>query len=70
MNLEPFQQRVVEESSELAEKLRSLKRFCHTDVFKALTNYEQGLLEQQAHLMQGYLDVLRLRITAFHTAQA
>ena len=69
MNLEPFQQCVVEESSELAEKLRALKRFTHTDVFRELSQYECGLLEQQAVAMDAYLTVLRLRVMAFHSTK-
>lgn len=61
----PHQQRVVDEKSELDEKLSKLDAFLRTDTFKRLRNEEQILLDRQATAMQIYSGILGERIKLF-----
>ncbi len=63
--LEPWQQRVIEEKTELDEKRDALGRFKQTDFFAALPWQEQERLNTQAHVMTMYSAVLGERIAAF-----
>ena len=66
-NLQPHQQRVVDEKTELDEKLNKLRAFCSQNggIFDSLpTEEKQRLTEQEGH-MAAYSDVLRRRIDAF-----
>lgn len=63
--LQPHQQRVVDEKTELELKLSALRGFLYGSVFNGLTSYEQALLLLQEHIMTAYSDVLRQRIKAF-----
>jgi hypothetical protein len=65
MPLQPYQQRVVEEKSELEERLAALHRFIDGDVYSKLDEAERGRLRQQRYFMNGYAQVLRERIDAF-----
>lgn len=61
----PHQQRVVDEKSELDEKLSKLDAFLRTDTFKSLRNEEQILLDRQATAMRIYSGILGERIKLF-----
>lgn len=62
----PHQQRVVDEKSELDEKLIRLNQFiAKSPIFQDLDDAEKSrLIAQKAH-MEGYSDILRERIHAF-----
>lgn len=64
-NLQPHQQRVVAEKSELDERLNKLLAFTLTPIFASLPVDEQGRLRKQAHYMQAYSNVLDQRIAAW-----
>ena len=63
--LQPHQQRVVTEKTELDEKIDKLTAFIDTPVFAGLDEAEQGRLVQQLHYMGHYTAVLGERIAAF-----
>ena len=65
MNLQPHQQRVVAEKTELDEKLTKLDAFGRTALFASLPADEQGRLNRQHSLMEQYSAVLGERIAAF-----
>ena len=65
MELQPHQQRVVDEKRELDEKLTKLDAFGRTELFASLPADEQGRLNRQHSLMGQYSDVLAERIAAF-----
>lgn len=63
--MQPHQQRVVDEKTELDNKLAKLKDFGKTAIFDSLpTEEKQRLTEQEMH-MANYSDVLGRRIAAF-----
>jgi len=64
-DLQPHQQRVVDESNEMNERTKKLGDFYRTDLFKGLDEAEQRRLNRQANIMQLYCDVLQDRILAF-----
>ncbi len=63
--MQPHQQRVVDEKTELDEKLTKLATFLSTERFKSLPSDEQGRLSRQHYLMVQYSTVLHDRIMAF-----
>ena len=64
--MQPHQQRVVDEASELRTKVEALTTFINTNkIFLDLEMTEQMLLEEQLEYMKGYLDVLNDRIARF-----
>ena len=64
--LQPHQQRVVEEETELNDRLNKLKAFIGTPLYLSLGLNEQvRLCEQLAH-MKGYSEVLNRRVNAFY----
>lgn len=63
--LQPHQQRVIDEKTELDTKLTKLKAFPNTNIFKSLPKEEQDRLGRQVLYMQDYSDVLGERIAAF-----
>ena len=63
--MQPFQQRVVTERNELAEKLTSLNSFIGGEIFKVIPAEEKIRLAKQAVAMKEYLDILNDRINAF-----
>lgn len=63
--MKPHQQRVVDEKSELDERLEKLRAFLRAPIFQTLPIAEQGRLETQAHLMCSLSAVLCARIAAF-----
>lgn len=65
MNLQPHQQRVVEEHQDLCGKLDRLSSFQDTETFAALPDEEKDRLKRQKLHMFNYRDVLAERIATF-----
>lgn len=65
MNLQPHQQRVVDERTELAAKLFKLKEFLKTPTFSKLDLSERDRLVRQSEVMADYAQILQERIAAF-----
>lgn len=64
--MQPHQQRVVDEKSELDEKLEKLEKFIHeNDFFQKLPSDEQERMCRQQNAMKKYSEVLGERIAAF-----
>ena len=66
IQLQPHQQRVVDEKKELDVKLGALNGFIKSSpIFEKLAAEDRGLLEIQCHLMGAYSKVLDARIARF-----
>lgn len=65
MNLEPYQQRVVEERRDLEDKLSKLTTYLMTPAAKSLRIAERNLLIDQARIMREYSYILGERISLF-----
>jgi len=65
MELQPHQQRVVDEKSDLDEKREKLEFFKNGSFFLTLPLAEQERLNKQADAMALYSSILDERITAF-----
>ena len=63
--MEPYQQRVVDEKTELDEKLNKLRKFIGGETFVEINLMEQHRLRQQHGFMVQYSQVLQERIDAF-----
>ncbi len=63
--LQPHQQRVVEERAELEERLGKLQSFITGEKFASVPDAEQGRLVLQHHIMNALALVLKQRIAAF-----
>jgi hypothetical protein len=63
--LQPHQQRVVSEKTELDERLNKLLAFTSTPIYLTLPKPDRDLLLEQAGYMQAYSNVLGQRIAAF-----
>ena len=63
--LQPHQQRVVDEKTELSERLGKLLAFFQGPIFPTLSEAERSRLRNQARFMDGYAAVLEERIAAF-----
>ena len=63
--MEPYQERVVYERANLAERIEKLKAFIAGDIFTSLSCEEQNRLVKQNIFMGLYLEVLDERIAAF-----
>ena len=68
MKLQPHQQRVVDEKTELDVRREKLGEFKNGTVFPRLPWQEQERLNTQAHLMTMLSAVLGARIAAFAAA--
>ena len=69
MTLQPWQERVVEEKEQLAERLEKLSAFLVSQACLSLPFEERCLLARQAQTMAQYLDILLDRIARlFETA--
>lgn len=66
MNMQPHQQRVVDEKAELDEKRSKLDFFLRTMTFKDLSQDEAGRLLRQSKCMGTYSEILGERIAAFN----
>lgn len=66
MELQPHQQRVVDEKSELDRKATALSDFIgHSPIFETLDPAEQERMKQQNDVMWQYSEILGARIAAF-----
>lgn len=64
--LEPHQQRVVDEQKELQTKINALQSFIYTnEIFEQLLIDERDDLISQLHYMTGYNSILNSRINRF-----
>lgn len=63
--MQPHQERVVAEKSELDEKVEKLGSFVHGSVYASLAEPERKRLMRQLCLMRDYSTVLGDRIAAF-----
>lgn len=63
--MQPHEQRVVDEQSELEGKLRKLNEFTKTSTFELLATEEKTLLRMQLEVMRTYSSILGLRIARF-----
>jgi hypothetical protein len=63
-SLEPHQQRMIDEFSELSQRLTNLRRFFDTPHFKDLPEAERVRMKAQELFMAGYEDILSQRIAA------
>ena len=63
--LQPHEQRVVDERTDLIEKITKLHAFFKTEIFENLQEEDQKLLEEQSQLMMNYSDILLKRINRF-----
>jgi len=63
--MQPHQQRVVDEKSELDVKIEKLTSFFSNSIFSGLPEDEQGRLKSQVHYMSEYSRVLGERINCF-----
>jgi hypothetical protein len=65
--MQPHQQRVIDEKTELDEKLSKLHDFIQDNpMFKTLPEDEQKRLGRQDFIMAEYSNILRERIEAFN----
>ena len=63
--MQQHQERVVNESNSLNERLTKLKSFLKTSAFYNLEEAERERLKMQCGYMQQYFDVLQERINNF-----
>lgn len=64
--MQPHQQRVVDEKTELDEKATALSNFINTNpTFETLDRAEQVRLKEQNDIMWRYSEILGERISAF-----
>lgn len=63
--MQPHQQRVIDEKTELDERLSKLSAFLEGAIFSGLSIDEQTRLRRQADYMTQYSQVLAERIAAF-----
>lgn len=62
LGLLPYQQRVVQESADLGQRLDALRTFVSAPMFASVAPEEQALLLEQAAWMTRYLSVLNKRV--------
>ena len=66
MELQPHQQRVVDEKAELDKKANALSNFIgNSPIFETLDAAEQERLKEQNDVMWQYSEILSARIEAF-----
>ena len=64
--VQPHQQRVIDEQTELQVKMKALDHFINeSEVFKSLEEIDKILLKQQFRAMIDYDHILGLRINRF-----
>jgi len=62
----PHQQRVIDEKTELFDKIEKLEAFIKTNpIFGQMELQDQQLLEEQLKHMNAYWNVLRQRVESF-----
>jgi hypothetical protein len=67
-NMQPFQQRVIDEKLELDEKITKLAAFRTTSLFDSIDPSEQSRMTDQEVTMREYSRILGERITFFQEA--
>lgn len=60
---EPYKQRISAELSQLSDRVRLLRAFIGSDVYKTLTEVSQTLLFDQLETMTRYESILTLRLS-------
>lgn len=66
MELQPYQQRVIDEKEELDKKANKLSQFIgFSKIFETLDAVEQELMKEQNDMMWQYSEILGKRIAAF-----
>lgn len=60
--IQPYQQRVLDEHRELAERLDKLTDFFDAPIFEKLDDVEKSQLRNQWYWMNGYKNCLEVRI--------
>jgi hypothetical protein len=65
MALQPYQERVVAERQELAQRLEALGKFIQSDAWLTVPPEEQGRLGRQHYVMGLLLGILDERIANF-----
>ncbi len=65
MSLQPYQQQVIDEKTNLDNKRSRLAEFKNTEIYEQLPKEEKDRLEHQAFHMLAYSDILTARIEAF-----
>lgn len=63
--MQPHQQRVVDEHTELVKKAKALYVFLASKMFESLDHDEQELLKMQYYSMMVYSGILQKRIAKF-----
>lgn len=63
--LEPYQQRVIDEKKDLDGKIKRLDAFVNSEKFPTLAKEERERMDRQFFIMQQYSEVLGERIAAF-----
>jgi len=63
--MKPHQERVIQEKTELDEKIAKLRAFIEGPIFSALSDDERRRMHRQLHAMGDYSDALNDRIVAF-----
>lgn len=63
--MQPYQQRVLEEKSELDTKIKALENFSQAAAFANVPEAEQRRMLRQLVVMQDYSRILGERIAAF-----
>lgn len=69
-NIPPYQQRVLDERAQLAERLDKLEKFTQGPLYENLNDIDKNLLIKQGMAMSNYLQVLDQRIERFNAAKA
>ena len=64
-DMQPHQQRVVDEKTELDAKRQKLESFLGGSVYQSLGDEERILLVEQSEVMKCYSDILGRRIALF-----
>lgn len=62
-----WQIRLIAEKAEVEVRLRKLTEFVDSDAFRDIDSEGRALLLEQRKHMNGYLDVLRLRVARFES---
>lgn len=60
--MQAHEQRMREESQELAGRLSRLMAFTATEIFRNLGEQDKQLMREQAVVMKDYLNILNIRI--------
>jgi len=68
-DIQPHQQRVLDEQNELAERLNKLQVFVGSKKFNEVAEPERGLLLEQMHHMTAYYVTLTKRVDSWKTSE-